>query len=219
VSQGDGASEAALAERASAGDSQAFSAIFDAHAQSVYRFCWRRAPEPSLGLDAEDLMSIVFLEAWKGRSGLRVVDGSVRPWLFGIANNVLRNRRRTARRHRAAMRRLPAEPDSPDVASEVVERVGASQDLRDALHALDRLGPREREAVELCWVEGIVPATAAQLLGVPLGTVKSRLSRARSRLTAIGQTGVFTEPAAWSGHEQGERTNRASTPGEVRWSR
>lgn len=218
MGQGEDVREGSIAERAAAGDASAFAALFDIHAQAVYRFCWRRAPEASQGVDAEDLMSIVFLEAWARRADLRVVDGSARAWLFAIANNVLRNRRRAVRRYGAALARVPREQDQLDPAADVIDRIDAQDSVRAVLADLSRLGRREREIIELCGIEGVPLADAARILGVPLGTVKSRLARARARLAAMGHTGDFGDPGRANGQEQGERAERASTLGRIGWS-
>lgn len=81
---------------------EVFATVFDQHAQEVYRYCARRAETPDA---AEDLMSVVFLEAWRCRVRAVQMDGSYRPWLLGIARNVVRTARRSAHRHRAALRR------------------------------------------------------------------------------------------------------------------
>lgn len=99
--------------RLRAGDQSAFGELFDEHAQAVYGYALRTLGEWAT---AEDVVSLTFLEAWRLRGTLREEGGSVRPWLFGIATNVLRNTTRAARRHRAAMSRLPgreAAPTSP----------------------------------------------------------------------------------------------------------
>ncbi len=164
-------------------------------------------------------MSLVFLEAWASRSRLLVVDGSVRPWLLGVAANVVRNQRRSLRRHRAAMRRLPALDPSPGHADGVDAQVDAAAALRRAFDALGQLSAKEHEAVELCALEGIEADVVARLLGVPGGTVKSRLARARARLRTLSQTGDFPDPTTAIGHEQGEREDRAPVGGGAAWIR
>jgi RNA polymerase sigma-70 factor (ECF subfamily) len=215
VTNDDPAGEDGLAALARAGDAEAYGALFDIHAQTVYRFCWRRLSQPGLGVDAEDLMSLVFLEAWRVRSRLAVVDGSVRPWLLGVATNVIRNQQRTLRRHRAAMTRLPPDRDTPDSSDDVAARVDAVNEVGALLRALGGLSAREREALELCEFEGIAIEAAANLLSVPKGTVKSRLARARAKLRSHEVGVEATDPAGVSGHEQCE--HRRSALGGARW--
>lgn len=79
-----------LWRRAAAGEAEAFGEIYERHADAIYNFCFRRTADWAL---AEDLTAIVFLEAWKKRR--RVIfdaEDAVRPWLFGVANNVVRTR-------------------------------------------------------------------------------------------------------------------------------
>lgn len=208
--------DAALAARVSNdGDPEAFGELFDRHAQVVYRFCWRRLAEPRSGVDAEDLLSVVFLEAWAGRARLVLVDGSLRPWLLGIAANVVRNQRRSARRHRAALARLAPERDTPDHAARVAQRLDDDASAADLLHALDALSARERDVVDLCLVHGVATEQAARVLGIPEGTVKSRLARARRRLATLLRTGDTGDPALPYGHGRGGRAGRAPVPRSV----
>ena len=78
---------------------------FDAFAQDVYRFCVRATGDRVL---AEDLMSVVFLEAWRCRDRAVLVEATLRPWLLGIASNVVRTSRRSQRRHAAMLATLHA---------------------------------------------------------------------------------------------------------------
>ena len=111
--------------------------------------------------------------------------GSLRPWLLGIATNVARNTRRAARRYDGALARI-AKPDPvPDFADEVAGRVDDRERLALARTALAALRKPEREVLALCVWSGLDYAEAAQALGVPVGTVRSRLSRARKRLEKL----------------------------------
>ncbi|HEY3501828.1 MAG TPA: CU044_5270 family protein [Actinocatenispora sp.] len=85
--------------RIRAGDRASFGAVFDEHASAVHRYAVRVTGDWA---GAEDVVSVTFLEAWRLRGRLRPDGGSVLPWLYGIATNVLRNRARSARRHTAA---------------------------------------------------------------------------------------------------------------------
>jgi RNA polymerase sigma-70 factor (ECF subfamily) len=90
--------------RAQAGDGGAFGVLFDRQANSVYRYCFRRSADWAL---AEDLTSVVFFEAWRRCRDVELGEGRVLPWLLGVATNVIRNQRRSLRRYRAALERLP----------------------------------------------------------------------------------------------------------------
>ncbi|WP_244181727.1 MULTISPECIES: RNA polymerase sigma factor [Streptomyces] len=168
-----------LRERIRAGDHGAFGELFDAYARSVYNHAFRLTGEWSV---AEDVVSLTFLEAWRLRERLDEEGGSPRPWLLGIATNVTRNTRRAARRHAAAMARVPRDETVRDFADEVAERIDDAAQLAVVRTALGRLRRAEREVLALCVWSGLDYRAAAQALGVPVGTVRSRLSRARTKL-------------------------------------
>ncbi|MGW6917951.1 RNA polymerase sigma factor [Kitasatospora sp. NPDC054939] len=199
--------ELSLRARLRAGDQRAFGELFDEHAQDLYRYAVRASGDWATG---EDVVQLTFLEAWRLRGKLREEEGeSVRPWLFGIAANVLRNTARAVRRHRAAMERLPNRDVVPDFADELVGRLDDSAHLAAAGRALARLRKGEREVFTLCVWAGLDYAGAARALGVPIGTVRSRLSRARTRLRKLAaeELGAGTEPAAGGGQVRDGRTD------------
>jgi RNA polymerase sigma factor (sigma-70 family) len=176
------ATDAELWRRAVEGEPDAFGALFERHARTVYNYLFRRTADWSL---AEDLTSIVFLEAWRRREDVRV-DGAVAlPWLLGVATNVLRNRRRSQWRYRAAMQRLPRERHD-DFAEDADERLDDERRMRTALRALAKLPQRERDVFALCGWGELSYEEAAVALGIPVGTVRSRLSRARARIRELG---------------------------------
>jgi RNA polymerase sigma factor (sigma-70 family) len=198
-----------LRARLRAGDADAFGQVFDDHARDVHRHALRTTGSWAT---AEDVVSLTFYEAWRLRESVHPEGDSVRPWLLGIATNVLRNVRRAARRHRAALEKLHTEP-VPDFADEVADRMRDAQRLAAAVAALKRLKPAEREVFTLCVWSGLDYAQAAEALGVPIGTVRSRLSRARARLRDLtereleprrGQVTNGRVPAVRS-HQEGNR--------------
>jgi RNA polymerase sigma-70 factor (ECF subfamily) len=168
-----------LRKRIRAGDHDAFGDLFDAYARSVYNHAYRLTGEWTT---AEDVVSLTFLDAWRLRARIDEDGGSLRPWLLGIATNVTRNTRRAARRHAAAVARLPREETVRDFADEVAGRVDDAARLAVVQEALRRLRRAEREVLALCVWAGLDYQAAAQALGVPVGTVRSRLSRARTKL-------------------------------------
>ena len=180
-----------LWQRACDGDTAAFGMLFDRHARAIYNYCFRRTADWSA---AEDLTSLAFLEAWRRRADVQFLDGRVLPWLYGVATNLVHNHRRTLRRRRRALARLAPGQELPDFADEVVERVADEQQMRELLQRLRGLQREMQDVLALCaWCE-MSYEDAALALGVPVGTVRSRLSRARARLA---------EPQARSGHERG----------------
>ena len=136
---------------------------------------------------------MVFMHAWAKRAGVRLVADSALPWLLGIAANVLRNDRRSARRRDHALARLPGSEHTEDPAERVAERVDAERRLASAARAISALGPDEREVAQLVWWSGLSYDEAAVALNIPIGTVRSRLSRARARIqNAVSQAVLAT---------------------------
>ncbi|MFJ7996704.1 RNA polymerase sigma factor [Streptomyces sp. NPDC096310] len=168
-----------LRKRISTGDHDAFGELFDAYARSVYNHAFRLTGNWA---QAQDVVSLTFLDAWRLRERVNEEGGSLRPWLLGIATNVTRNTRRAARRHAAAVARLPPEEVERDFADEIAGRLDDSVQLALVRTALSRLRRADREVLALCVWAGLDYAAAAEALGVPVGTVRSRLSRARTKL-------------------------------------
>ena len=170
---------------AGAGDSAAFGELFDRHATAVYNHLFRRTASWS---EAEDLTSAVFLLAWRRRATVVIDRESALPWLLGVANHVLRNSRRASRRYQAALARVvPPDALASDHADAVAAAVDSERRMAEVRRALAELPRHEREVVELCAWSGLDQKAAAVALGVSLGTVKSRMHRARRRLaTRLG---------------------------------
>ncbi|RKR74686.1 RNA polymerase sigma factor [Frondihabitans australicus] len=178
--------------RARDGDPEAFGSLFDRHRDRVFGQALRLVRTPH---DAEDVTALVFLEAWRKRGSVRVVDSSILPWLLVTTNYVSRNATRAARRHRAAMASLPQAVPTPDHADVVLDAMDAGS--RDAIvrQAFIRLPKPDQDVLTLCVVHEFTLQQAADGLGVPLGTVKSRLSRAKKRLADLTKNS-FTDAAA-----------------------
>ncbi|MFK4099319.1 RNA polymerase sigma factor [Streptomyces sp. NPDC019531] len=171
--------------RVRAGESSAFAELFDSYSRAVYNHAFRLTADWSV---AEDVMAATFLEAWKLRDRVDPEGGSLRPWLLGIATNTARNQYRSNRRYRAAANAAAAaELSVADHADEVADRVDDRQRLATALTALAALRRPEREVITLCLGEGLEYEAAAEALGIPVGTVASRLSRARKKLRALAE--------------------------------
>ena len=164
------------------GDSAAFGQLFDRHASAVYNHLFRRTASWS---EAEDLTSAVFLQAWRGRARVVIDRESALPWLLGVANHVLNNSRRASRRYRAALARVvPPDALVSGHADAVAAAVDSERRMAELRRAVAELPRHEREVVELCAWSGLDQKGAAVALGVSVGTVKSRMHRARRRLEA-----------------------------------
>lgn len=174
----------------------AFAEIFHRHADAVYNHCFRKTASWST---AEDLRSVVFLEAWRRRQEVRLHEESILPWLLAVANNVVRTRARSLRRHRSMLARLPmslVSTDDPE--AEAIARLDDEAQMRRVQSAISGLPAGEQDVLALCvWAE-LDYAAAAVALGVPVGTVKSRLSRARQHLRQAVEVGPAGRPATGS---------------------
>lgn len=195
--------------RVRAGDADAFSRLFDDHARSVYNHAFRLTGDWSA---AEDVVSVTFLEAWRLRGRVDVEGGSLRPWLLGVATNVARNVNRALRRHEGALARLPPGGMVPDIAEEVAGRVDDDELLASVRVALGALRRSEREVLALCVWAGLGYAEAAEALGVPVGTIRSRLSRARKRLRKLAVDAAAPERTRESPSRPGQAAGGTREP-------
>lgn len=186
--------EQLLVERAAGGDHEAFAALFDRYARDVFRHAVRQLESID---DAEDVLAMVFLHAWRRRRDVRVVNGSARAWLLMTTNNLCRNHRRARRRYRAVLTRLGAPNVVADPADEVVERHAVQARGRQVAAMLAGLDPLDRQIVALCLIGELTYGDVAELLGISHASVRSRLSRARRRLRGqleeVGIAGVIAD--------------------------
>lgn len=176
------------------GDPSAFAELFDAYARSVYNHAFRLTADWSA---AEDVMSAAFMEAWRRRSSVEAEGGSLRPWLLGIATNVARSQYRSNRRYRNAAEAAAAAGAAlervEDHAEETAGRLDDRRRIAATLKALSLLKRPEREVLTLCLWEGLEYTEAARVLGIPVGTVRSRLSRARGRFRKLADAELRSE--------------------------
>ncbi|MFJ7276741.1 RNA polymerase sigma factor [Kitasatospora sp. NPDC098663] len=205
--------------RVRAGDRDAFGRLFDTYARAVYNHVFRLTGDWST---AEDVMSLTFLEAWRRHDRVEAEGGSLRPWLLGIATKLVSNQRRAARRHWQVLAQLPpAREDVPDFAQEVAGRIDDAARIAALRQSLARLRRPDREVLALCVWAGLDYQEAAEALGVPVGTVRSRLSRARTRLHRLAETAQRraqrkkVEPGRDRNQIQGGSANAAPSPKEV----
>lgn len=187
------ADDAAAILRLRRGEAEAFATLYDDHADDVFRFLFRRTASWA---DAEDLTSEVFLLAWRRRDTVILdPEAGLRPWLFGVAHNLVRNRERAAARRLELPGEDPAEPSGPDVAEDVAARLDQERRMRAVMAAMARLAEPDREILQLCLWEELSPSSAATALGLSPAAARQRLSRARTRLRSLlddGDPGVVT---------------------------
>ena len=138
---------------------------------ALRRYAWALLRDDA---EADDLVQDCLVRALD-RLNTRNGEGDIRPWLFTILHNLCVSRWRRAKVRAAFLAETDPEPSVP--ASQQ-----SSAELRDVLQALDGLPMEQRQIVLLVAVEGLAYGEVAQILGIPVGTVMSRLSRARDRL-------------------------------------
>jgi RNA polymerase sigma-70 factor, ECF subfamily len=171
-----------------------FGVVFDRHAAAIHGYIARR-----LGRDAaDDLVAETFLVAFRQRGGYDPDQPSARPWLYGIATRLVSRRRRDEVRFFRAIARTGVDPAADPVAEPVADEGIRRADARTLHRQLAGLAAADRDALLLV-ADGLSYAEAAQALGVPDGTLSSRVARARRKLRA-GLGGV--NPAGES-EEQG----------------
>jgi RNA polymerase sigma-70 factor (ECF subfamily) len=159
----------------------AFSALFERHFAPVHRWLHRRVG----GQLAEDLAAETFTRAFDRRGRFDTTRADAAPWLFGIANNLVHDHRRSElRRLRALARTQAAAGMAEDLATRAAARVDAAASGPALAAALAGLREQERDVVLLVAWAALEYDDVARALGVPVGTVRSRLHRARRALRA-----------------------------------
>ncbi|MFD5870552.1 RNA polymerase sigma factor [Streptomyces sp. NPDC060322] len=190
--------------RIRAGDREAFAALHEEYARAVYNHAYRLTGDWST---AEEVLSETFLAAWRTRHSVEPEGDSLRPWLLGIATNKARNANRGIGRRLAFLSRQPAPEPVADIADTTAGRVDDTRRLAAIRQALGGLRRQEREVLALCVWSGLDYAEAAEALDIPVGTVRSRLSRARTRLRRLSDEQLRRAPDGVAA--------RASRPGEA----
>ena len=192
-------SDAELLARASR-QPDLFGIVFDRHFATIHRYLERR-----VGRDgADELSSEVFRIAFEQRTRFRAVHQSALPWLYGLATNLALKRWRGDARHSRALGRLEAESrvgESSDVDG-ADDRLAATASRARILDALAQLAAADRDVVVLVAWEELSYEEVATALDIPLGTVRSRLNRAR-RVLREHLPDFGNEPVTVDGQERG----------------
>ncbi len=170
--------------RDSVSDPAIFAALYERHLRAVASYVARR-----IGCELiEDVTAEVFVRAFRRRAVFRDDHGSALPWLLGIANNLIADRRRAERRRLEMLQRLAT---ARPMLSETSLGVLAPELVGELL----RLPAVDRDTLLLVVWGELTYEEAATALGVPIGTIRSRIARARQRLgSALGQTADKEEP-------------------------
>ena len=182
-------------------DPSAFAALFDRHARVVQRFVTGRAA-PN---DIDDLVSETFVAAFRSRKRYDRRYDDARPWLLGIAANVLRHHYRAEARRRRRPRSSRAEELAGDHAEGVASGVAARSGWEHVVRALSQLDDRYREVLLLTASADLTYEEMARALDVPVGTVRSRVARGRRQLRELldAEGQHMTWPATLSQLDEG----------------
>ncbi|MGA4995281.1 RNA polymerase sigma factor [Nonomuraea bangladeshensis] len=169
---------------------EAFAELFDRYAGMLYRYVSKRlGPEP-----AEDLVGETFLVAFSRRRSYDLAYPDARPWLFGILTKLIsRHHRSEAARYRALLR-APVERTIESPADRVAAGVSAQAVRGELAGALASLSAKDRDVLLLIAWGDLTYEEVAQALGIPVGTVRSRLNRGRRKVrAALGDTNPMAE--------------------------
>lgn len=173
--------------RRSRQEAAAFGELFERHARAVVGFASRR-----VGADAaEDVLSETFLVAFRRRASFDLRVDSARPWLLGIATRIIHRHRASEAKQLRSLLAQPPERARPDDSDGLSDRLDASASLRELAPRVAALAKKDRDTLFLFAWGDLSYEETAQALGVPVGTVKSRLNRVR-RLLAPARAGNKT---------------------------
>jgi RNA polymerase sigma-70 factor (ECF subfamily) len=174
-------------------DSSRFGELFDRHYAEIHRYLGRRVGAAL----ADELAAETFVRAFGARARYDREAGDARPWLFGIAANLVRRHWRTERRRLRAYARTGSDPLRDD-SSDVERRLDAAAAAPQLAAALASLSAGEREVLLLFAWADLSYEEISNALGIPVGTVRSRLSRARAHVRELvwptGQLSVDGAP-------------------------
>lgn len=171
-----------------------FALLYDRYAPDIHRYAARRLGDTA----ADDITADTFLVAFRIRSRYDRTRSHARPWLYGIAGNLIGKQRRAEVRALRALARTGHDPVAESWGESWVEdtdsRIAAQGPLAGALAGLS--APDRHVLLLVAWAE-LTYQEVAEALGIPVGTVRSRLNRARRKVrTALGADPAFVTDAA-----------------------
>ena len=192
-------SEEQLIRRAQQGDNSAFEQLLLLHQKKVYNLCLRMSANPD---DALDLSQEAFLKAWKNLSQYQF-EASFSTWLFRLTSNVCIDfLRRKKRRQETSLTETYEDSDDgaefsvPDAQPLPEQQAITKETQLELAQAMARLAPDHREILQLRVIEGLAYEQIADILDIRVGTVKSRLARARLALRKILKAGNYFSSAS-----------------------
>jgi len=169
---------------------ETFTGIFERHAESLRHFLSRSAPHAVL----DDLVSETFLTAFRSRESYDSSYVDARPWLFGIATNVTRHHWRSEGRQAARLARLRVDESTDEMPDEVESEAIGNDEVERIRTALAKMDERFRDVLLLMAGPGLTYQEMSQALGIPVGTVRSRVSRGRGQLRELlGLSGQYED--------------------------
>jgi RNA polymerase sigma factor (sigma-70 family) len=193
--------DAGLWGRSLKGEGEAFRVLYARHRDRIFRHAYRLSGDRH---DAEDIMATAFLELWRCRAKVRIVEGSVLPWLLVTTTNAARNSGRAALRYRRLLESLPR-VDEADRTDRDFFRTAQDVLDQDLARALGTLNAEDVHLVSLVVFEEYTIAAAAAVLKLTPGAAKTRMHRARQRMKNALQ-GTQPAPIAATPVLEGERS-------------
>ena len=172
-----------------------FGLLFRRHAAQIHAYAARRLGEPV----ADDVMAETFLAAFRHRARYDLSRQSARPWLYGIATRLIARHRRAEARAYSALARTGVDPVTESFADEVITRVTALGARTQLAGALARLKTGDRDVLLLIAWADLTYEEVGESLGIPVGTVRSRLHRARAQVRQA--LAAYPDPATDSAHQ------------------
>lgn len=169
--------ELALWSASLRGDDRAFAQLFDAHQGRVVGHASHLLGNRH---DAEEAAAAAFLELWRLRRKVRIVNGSVLPWLLVTTTNISRNKGRSVRRYEHLLRSLPRDTDSFNV-TDLVDEATDPENALALTHALQEMAPKDAALLALTALDGMSTADAARAMGISPNTARVRLHRAKAK--------------------------------------
>ena len=178
VSEYPAEEEVRLVARIAAGERDALAELYERFQRPLFRYLCQLTPDHGL---AEEILQDTLVAVWKGAAGF-AGRSRVQTWLIGIARRQAHN---TLRRRALPLAGPDADIDVPDPGPDPEMHVLAQADRDELAAAVQRLAPAHREVLNLNFMQGLSYQEIAEIVGVPEGTVKSRLSNAKQALRTL----------------------------------